>query len=186
MKQSFRVIVPALMIAACNKGPEVDLHNASAGQVATAVQQSSVATSATIEPGLWDSKVTMSGMQMPKLPPNLPPEYAARAKAAMANAADHTSRHCIKPEDLKQPNGNMFAQDKACRFDHFAMGGGKIDAKMVCKVENLTHTTTMAGSYTPTTYSADMTSTGTGPQMGQTMKMHVDAKRIGECSGKED
>jgi hypothetical protein len=66
------------------------------------------------------------------------------------------------------------------------MGGGKIDIQMVCKQENLTQTTNMSGSYTPTTYSLDMSSAGTGPEQGMTMKMHVDAQRIGECTGKED
>lgn len=167
-------------LVACNKGPEVDLHNASANQVAQAVKQSGVTSSATIEPGLWQSKVTLSGMKMP----DVPPQYAARVKQAMAN--ERTSKHCVTAEDLQKPRGEMFGQDKTCRFDHFTMGGGKIDAQMVCKVENLTHTTTMSGSYTPTTYSMDASSTGIGPQAGQTMKMHIDAQRVGECTGKED
>jgi hypothetical protein len=66
------------------------------------------------------------------------------------------------------------------------MGGGKIDIAMVCKQENMTNTTTMSGTYTPTTYSMDMNMNGSGPQQGMTMKMHVDAQRVGECTGKED
>jgi hypothetical protein len=65
------------------------------------------------------------------------------------------------------------------------MSGGKIDIQMACKQENLTQTTSMSGSYTPTTYSLDVSNKGTGPQQGMTMKMHVDAQRIGACTGKE-
>lgn len=180
MKRAVWVAVTVLALSACNKGPSVDLHNASANEVGKAVQQSGVADSGTIRPGLWESKVTMSGMQMP----NMPPEYAARMKQAMASGQTH--RQCVTPEDLQKPKGEMFGQDKTCTFEHFTMGGGRIDSKMVCKVENLTHTTTMTGSYTPTTYTLDMNSTGSGPQMGQAMKVHVDARRIGECTGKED
>jgi len=50
----------------------------------------------------------------------------------------------------------------------------------------LTQTTNLSGSYTPTTYSLDMASNGTGPQQGMTMKMHVDAQRVGECTAKDD
>ena len=70
MKQSFRVMVPALMIAACNKGPQVDLHNASANEVSKEVQQSGVMSSDTlVQPGLWESKVSVLDMTMPGIPP---------------------------------------------------------------------------------------------------------------------
>ena len=43
------------------------------------------------------------------------------------------------------------------------------------------------GKYTPTTYSMDMSMTGTGgDQNGMSMKMHVDAQRVGQCTGKDD
>ena len=184
MKQSFRVMVPALMIAACNKGPEVDLHNASANQVSQAVQQSGVMTSSDtlVQPGLWESKVSVLDMTMP----GMPPEYADRMKQELARQRNDSNRHCVKPEDVKQPKGEFFGADKSCRYEHFTMGGGKIDIAMVCKRENMTQTTNMSGTYTPTTYSMDMSSVGTGPQQGMRMKMHVDSKRIGECTGKED
>ena len=183
MKQSFRVIVPALMIAACNKGPSVDVHNASANQVSQAVQQSGVMSSDTlVQPGLWESKVSVLDMTMP----GLPPEYAGRMKEELAKHRNDSNRHCIKAEDVKKPNSDFFGADKSCRYEHFTMGGGRIDIAMVCKQENMTQTTNMSGSYTPTTYSLDMSSVGTGPQQGMRMKMHVDAKRIGECTGKED
>lgn len=183
MKQSFRVMVPALMIAACNKGPEVDLHNASANEVSQAIQQSGVMSSDTlVQPGLWESKVSVLDMTMP----GIPPEYAGRMKEELAKHRNDSNRHCIKPEDVKKPKEGFFGADKSCRYEHFTMGGGKIDIAMVCKQENMIQTTNMSGTYTPTTYSMDMSSVGTGPQQGMRMKMHIDSKRIGECTGKED
>jgi hypothetical protein len=45
----------------------------------------------------------------------------------------------------------------------------------------------MAGTYTPTSYSLDMSSNGSGGQQaGMTMKMHVDSQRVGQCTGKDD
>jgi len=183
MKAVACVAASVLALFACNKGPEVDLHNADTNQVSKSVTQSGVMTSdAMVEPGLWESKVSVLDMTMP----GMPPEFAARMKEEVAKHRNEASKHCIKPEDVKKPKEGFFGADKSCRYDHFTMGGGKIDIAMVCKQENMSQTMTMAGTYTPTTYSIDMNSNGSGPQQGMTMKMHVDAQRIGECTGKED
>jgi hypothetical protein len=50
----------------------------------------------------------------------------------------------------------------------------------------MTQTMSASGSYTPTTYSLDTAMNGSGPQSGMRMKMHVDAQRVGECTGKDD
>jgi hypothetical protein len=45
----------------------------------------------------------------------------------------------------------------------------------------------VTGTYTPTSYSIDTAMNGSGGhQNGMTMKMHVDARRVGECTGKDD
>ena len=182
LKPAVCVAVSFLALAACNKGPEVDLHNASANQVGNAVQQSGMMTSdSMVEPGLWQSKATVEEMNIP----GMPAQYADKMKQEIAAHRNDSSKHCIKPEDVKKPKEDFFGADKSCRYDHFTMGGGKIDIQMVCKQENMTNTTNMTGSYTPTTYSMDMAMNGSGPQQGMTMKMHVDAQRVGECTGKE-
>jgi hypothetical protein len=183
MKHSVCVAASILCLAACNKGPEVNLHNADANQVTKAVTQSGMMSGdSMVQPGLWQSKTTVLEMNIP----GMPPEYAAKMKQQMAEHRNDSSKHCIKPEDVKKPKEDFFGADKSCRYDHFTMGGGKMDIQMVCKQENLTQTTSISGSYTPTTYSLDMSMNGTGPEQGTTMKMHVDAQRVGECTGKED
>ena len=183
MKPAVCVAASVLCLSACNKGPEVELHNATGNQVAQAVTTAGVMNSdSMVQPGLWESKVAVQEMNIP----GMPPQYAAKMKQEMAEHRNSSSKHCIKPEDVKKPKEDFFGADKSCKYNHFTMGGGKIDIQMVCREENMTQTTNMSGSYTPTTYSLDMNSTGTGPQQGMTMKMHVDAKRIGECTGKED
>ena len=185
MKSSVCVIASVLCLAACNKGPEVSLKNATGNEVAQAVKQSGVVSGdAMIEPGLWQSKVTVQEMNMP----GLPPEFAAQMKKRMAANQVHTASHCLTPDQVKRPKEDFFAtRDKSCRYGHFTMGAGKIDIQMVCSSEGHTQTTNMAGSYTPNSYSMDISSQGTGgPAQGNmTMKMHVDANRVGECIGKE-
>jgi Protein of unknown function (DUF3617) len=184
MKNAVCVVASVLCLAACNKGPKVDLHNASGNQVAQAVKQSGVMNSDTmVEPGLWQSKVTIQEMNIP----GIPAQYASRMKQEMAEHQQQTSKHCLTKEEARKPKEDFFAgEDKSCKFAHFAMGGGKMDIQMVCNHEGSTQTTNMNGTYTPTSYSMDMSSTGSGGhQQGMSMKMHVDSQRIGECTGKD-
>ncbi|MFL6758462.1 DUF3617 domain-containing protein [Sphingomonas sp.] len=183
MKYGLCVAVSVLCLAGCNKGPTVELKNASGNQVSNAVTRSGVMTSGSmIEPGLWQSKVTVLEMNVP----GMPPQYAEKMKQSMAEHRNEGRKHCVTEADVKKPKEDFFGADKSCRYGHFTMGGGKIDIQMVCREENMTQTTNMAGTYTPTSYSMDMSSNGSGPQNGMTMKMHIDAQRVGECTGKDD
>jgi hypothetical protein len=185
MKQAVCAITSILCVAACNKGPQVNLKNATGSQVAEAVKQSGVTEAGfTIEPGEWESKLTIEQMAIP----GLSPEMEQRMKAQTAAGQVHTTRQCLTAEQVKQPKADFFTgQDKSCRYEHFTMGGGKIDIQMACKEEGGSAITNLSGSYTPTTYSVRMSSNGSGHgQKGMSMKMHVDAQRVGACTGKDD
>ena len=183
MKHSVCVIASVLCLSACNKGPTVELKNATGKQVAQAVKQSGMMTTDTmIEPGLWQSKADVEEMNIP----GMPPQFAARMKQSIAESRNQASSHCITPDEVKKPKEDFFGADKSCKYQHFTMGGGKIDAQMVCSEEGATQTTNLSGTYTPTSYSMDVSSSGTGgDRNGMSMKMHVDSRRIGECTGKE-
>jgi hypothetical protein len=184
MKQTILLITCAAVLASCNKGPEVKLKNADANQVSQAVRQSGVMNSdEMVRPGLWESKMTIREMNFP----GVPAQYMDRMKQSMAEHSNDTNKHCIKPEDVKRPKEDFFGADKSCKYDHFTMGGGKIDVAMVCHREDTTQNMNVSGSYTPTSYSVDTAMTGSGgKEQGMSMKMHVDARRVGECTGKDD
>jgi hypothetical protein len=184
MKHRILLISCAVALASCNKGPQVDLKNATGNQVTQAVRQSGVMNSdAMVQPGLWESKVTIQDLNFP----GMPAQYLDKMKQSIAEHRNDTNKHCIKPEDVKRPKEDFFGADKSCKYDHFTMGGGKIDVAMVCHRENTTQNMNVSGSYTPTSYSIDTAMTGTGgDENGMSMKMHVDAQRVGECSGKDD
>jgi hypothetical protein len=184
MKTAYCVLAYVVALTACDKSPEVDLHNATGNQVVAAVKESGVMTSDMIEPGLWQSKVTLHEVNIP----GMPPEMASRMKAMMAERQEKANSHCITAAQVKKPKADFFGgQDKSCHYAQFTMGGGKIDIAMVCSREGMTQTMNMKGTYTPTTYSMDMSSQGSGGEQGNmTMKMHVDSQRVGECSAKED
>lgn len=183
MKTVVCLAASVLLLTACNKGPKVELKNATGNQVVEAVKQSGMMTTDTmIEPGLWQSKVVIQEMNIP----GMPPQFAEKMKQSMAEHRQQSNTHCLTAADVKKPKEKFFAgEDRSCRYDHFAMGAGKIDIAMVCREEGATQTTNMTGTYTPTSYSMDMSSSGSGgAQGGMTMKMHVDSSRVGECSEK--
>lgn len=184
MKYAVCVVACALCLTGCNKGPQVSLKNATGNQVVAAVKQSGVMNSDTmVQPGLWESKVTVQEMNIP----GMPAQYADKMKQDIARHRNDSSKHCITEADVKKPKGDFFGADKSCKYDRFTMGGGKIDVAMVCREENGTQNMNVSGSYTPTSYSIDTSMTGSGgEENGMTMKMHVDSQRVGECTGKDD
>jgi Protein of unknown function (DUF3617) len=183
MKYQVCVIASVLCLAACNKGPEVDVKNASGNEVAQAVRQSGVMSSDTmIDPGLWESKVTIQEMNIP----GMDPKFAAKMKESIESHQPEASRSCLTKEDVNKPKEDFFGGgDKSCRYKRFAMGGGKMDIQMVCSREGSTQTSNMTGTYTPTSYAMDMATGGSGGTQGaMVMKMHIDGKRVGECTAK--
>jgi uncharacterized protein DUF3617 len=183
MKYAVCVIASVFVLSACNKSPQVDLHNASVNEVAQAVRQSGMSNGSLVEPGLWQSNVTIREINIP----GIPAQFADRMKQTMAENRQQVSRHCLTPGQATKPKEDFFgAEDKSCHYAQFTMGSGKIDIQMVCSEQGSTQTTAMNGTYTPTSYSVDMsTSAKGGERSGMSMKMHVDSHRIGECSGGE-
>jgi hypothetical protein len=172
-----------MFIVGCNKQPEVKATNASVAEVAEKVREASSSDSF-VRPGLWQSKVTVEQLDMP----GMTPEMAQRMKSAMASNQQHEFQSCLTQADVKQPKEDFFAgKNNQCRYDHFTMGGGKIDALMHCGSDGSGQTTMqMTGAYSPEGYQMQMSSKaeGGGPGgTGMAMRMHVEAHRVGECTG---
>jgi hypothetical protein len=183
MKRSVILLTGSLFLAACNNDPEVSATNASAEEVAGKVADAG-GTGNFVRPGKWESKVTFEEFNMPGAPPE--------AKSVLENMNQRAEAHhsCLTPEEAKKPKEDFFAgAGKNCRYERFNMGGGKIDAVMQCTEEGMGQTMTMAGTYSPNDYHMQMAMKAEGmpgPASGMSMKMRVDAKRIGECDGSED
>lgn len=173
------VLALVLLAAACNKEPEVNVRNASVEEVANQVAAATSDEGNFIKPGKWLSKMTVEELSAP----GMPKEFADRMKSAMGQARE--SESCLTEEEAKKPKEDFFAgRDNQCRYDHFKMGGGKIDAKMRCAQGGTAQVMAMDGSYSPDSYNMRMSTTteGKGPTGGMTMRMRIDAKRVGECA----
>jgi uncharacterized protein DUF3617 len=183
MKSTALLIACALPLAACNKSPQVRETNASVAEVAKAVRQSGGDTF--VRPGKWASKVTIEEFEVP----GMPPEMARQMKQTMAQYQERNFESCLTQDDVKQPKEDFFTgKNDQCRYDHFTMTGGKIDAVMRCDEGQATQIMRMAGNYSPDTYQMRMAMEregGADAAGAMTMKMRVDAHRVGECTGNE-
>ena len=174
------VTAAALAIAACNSDPEVSAENASAEEVADKLKAAG-GSGSFVNPGLWRSTVTLEEMAMP----GMPAEVAREMKKAQGEPQTH--EQCLTPEQAKRPKEDFFGGRENCRYERFSMGNGRIDAVMNCSEGGATQKMAMAGTYSGNAYNMQMTmqAAEAGGTPGMSMKMRVDAERIGECTGKE-
>ena len=170
----------ALPIGAWAKSDRVSEKNASVGEVAKAVAKAGPELK--FMPGRWESKIEFASIEAPGMPPEL-----VKAMQA-ATGRNRLYYSCLTPAQAAHPNADFFNnQSKDCTYEHFTMGGGKIDAKMVCnKAADGTATVDMAGSYGADHYSMAMRTTAeSGPAGQMVMKMKIDSHQVGECKGDE-
>lgn len=176
------LLLAPLALSACNSGPTVEATNASAKEVAEKVAASGGAIS--LSPGRWEGTATITNMEIP----GMPPEAAAKMKSAMATG--HSFANCLTPEEAKKPAADFFSGDNQdCRYDHFSMAGGRIDAKMQCKSSGMTVDATMVGKFSSDSFQMTMTSKSAGapgqPMSAHTMTLKMESRRTGECKGDE-
>lgn len=171
------ILLP-MILAACNSGPNVTAKNASVEEVSNKVAAAQSKASF-ISPGQWTSKATITSMEIPGME-KMPPEAAKKMKEAASKGSEFTS--CVTEADVKSPKAGMFGGDKSCRYDHFTMAGGSIDAKMTCEAQGQKRVMTLKGTYSGDAYHVESTADA-GP-MGKVSSV-LDAKRTGECTGKE-
>ncbi|MCX8477713.1 MAG: DUF3617 domain-containing protein [Sphingomonas sp.] len=176
------LLLAPLALSACNSGPSVEATNASAKEVAEKIAASGGAIS--LSPGRWEGTATITNMEIP----GAPPELAAKMKEGFSKG--NSFANCLTPEEAKKPAADFFSGDnKDCRYDHFSMANGRIDAKMQCKSGGMTVDATMVGQFSSDSFQMTMTSKSAGapgqPMSAHTMTLKMDSRRTGECKGDE-
>lgn len=167
-----------IALAACSKSG-VHETNASVAEVSNSLH-AQAGRRGFIQPGEWLSSVIVDDVAMPGL------TAAAEDSMKRALAQSRGGKSCLTPEQVSEPAPPFFAGSEQCRYNHFTMAHGKIDAEMTCGAHGVSETTVMTGRYSPNAYSIAMqTSTDdAGPGRGMTVTMHVDARRLGPCAPK--
>jgi hypothetical protein len=183
MKMILCMIACALPLTACNKGPQVNEKNASVAEVAQKVREAGGGQSF-VEPGKWETKVTLLDVDVP----GMPAQMAAQIKQSMGKMQEHSFESCLTEAEVKRPKEDFFAgNNKDCRYDHFTMGNGKIDAALRCEGKSQgAMTMAINGTYSPDRYEATMAMEVAGGQEGRMkMRSHSESHRIGQCTAAE-
>jgi hypothetical protein len=167
-------LVP-LALAGCKKN-EVEMKNASIEEVAKKMQDSGVAKT-TLKPGMWQATVKLNNISAPGAPPEV--EKGMRGSIGQAR----TMSECLSEADAKKPFERFVeGLNGDCKYDHFTMGDGKIDTKLVCTTQGQTREMTMQGSYGPENYNLQMMTEASGGLVKRiNMTMTLEAHRTGEC-----
>ena len=171
------------LLAACNKGPQIDERNASVSEVGQKLREAT-GGGGFAEPGKWETKVSLLDVDIP----GMPPQMAAQMKQTMAKMQEHSFASCLTAEDVKRPKEDFFAgTNKDCRYDHFTMSGGKIDAALRCEGKpSGGMKMTINGTYSRDSYEATMAmDVAGGREGGMKMRSHSESHRVGQCTGDE-
>ncbi len=178
------VALPIALIAGCSKPAAIDVKNGSPQAVASSVS----AAGLKFTPGRWETTVNMTKFEIGK---DLPPQAKEMMKGMMGKARNLAA--CLTPEQAAKPGPEFFGEQRSgCTYDHFTMGGGTIDSKMVCKGEGAgassdggSMTMTMTGHYTADSYDMKVSSNGTQGGMPISMDLAMTAHHTGACNGTE-
>lgn len=125
-----------------------------------------------VQPGEWETKVTIDAVDMPGAPPMV---------ANMMRGRTTTVKHCITAADAAKGPQEMLKSNKSCTFTRYSMAGGKLSSEMVCKQGGSTMTATSTGSFTPTSFTGTGKAVTTGGAMPMTMSSTTVGRRIGDC-----
>ncbi len=176
----------ALGLAACDRGPKVDLTNATPAEVAKAMKDSG-ATRSLARPGKWSSTVAVVEMNSP----SMPPELQAQMKAQLGQP--RTVEACLTADQVDNPERMIGNVPASCKYDRYTMGNGKMNGTMRCEQNGMVQEMTVAGTYADDAYSLTIdnkTSVPANAAVGQpagamAMKMKVESRRLGECDTKQ-
>ena len=175
------ILLPYLLLAACDSGPKVSATNASVEEVAAKVEEARLHETF-FRAGKWTVKGQIDDIQVPGMPAGLAAQMKERGRVMPGTTS------CITEADARKPAADFFTGNKSCKYDHFTMGNGKIDARMRCGIGGGTQLTTMTGDYGPENYRMAMTTAMENPSQGtahgmegMSMKLSVEGKRIGDC-----
>ncbi|MCX9148482.1 DUF3617 domain-containing protein [Erythrobacter sp. WG] len=170
-------LAAALTLAGCSGGGNADADGDGKVSIGEAAKRAE-AEGLKPEPGLYKTTVTMTGLEIPGLPPEMKNHGAGLST---------TVEDCLTAEEAGKGFEEVVSQGQNgdCAYESFALDGGKLDAVMVCKAEGRETRTSLTGTATKT--GADLTATTQmafdGAGRG-TMSATVKHERIGACPAK--
>ncbi|MES1974124.1 MAG: DUF3617 domain-containing protein [Pseudomonadota bacterium] len=126
-----------------------------------------------IQPGKWQTTVTILDVQMPSAPPGV--------SAGIRGQPPQVATACVTPQQAAAgPRTVLQASRGKCQYTNFSAIGGRLNAVMTCGFASGAMTVTSNGTYTATSLDLNGTSVMSG-KMRMTMRTHTIGRRIGGC-----
>lgn len=171
------VWIPALTAAVLLVACSAEKDEAAAGDPVAVKDVADKVAAAGLKPqaGLYKTTITMTGLDIPGLPPEMKGHGAGLAR---------TVESCLTQAEVDKGFEDLLktGQDGECRFDRFALAGGNLDAVLVCDAQGRTTSMAMTGALTPTTADIEASTAIAFDGVGEgTMNFTAKHERIGEC-----
>ncbi|TAD83510.1 MAG: DUF3617 domain-containing protein [Sphingomonadales bacterium] len=127
------------------------------------------------QPGLYKTTVTMTGLDIPGMPPEM---------AGHGAGLTTTTEDCLTKEEVDKGFEELVkqGQDGECSYERFSLAGGKLDAVMVCNAQGrvarmeMTGTTSTTGADLAAKMAMEFDGAGKG-----TMSFTAKHERVGDC-----
>lgn len=138
---------------------------------------------ALLTPGRWEGSATVTDIEIS----GAPPDAAAKIKQSLARTEPFVQ--CLTAKEVRKSAADLFALGEDCRYEHFNLANGHIDAKMQCNRGGALVDATTVGQFSRDSIHVTITSkTANAPDRlmsVQKMTLEFDARRIGKCKGDE-
>jgi hypothetical protein len=176
MKRIIMAAAGAALIAGCSGGnPDAD----GDGKVSMKeAAKTAKAQGIKPEPGLYKTTVTMTGINIPGMPPEMAGHGAGQTV---------TSEDCLTQQEVDKGFEELIKQGQngECSYERFNANGGDIDAVLVCKTPQGNARMEMTGTATETSSDIKATMAMNFDGAGEgTMTFTAKNERIGDCPAK--
>jgi hypothetical protein len=175
--------VSIVALSACSGGEKKSDSTAASSPAEAAAQVA--ASEIKLQPGEYESTMKVLEFAMPGMPAG----QSDRMKAVMGGEMEKPHRYCFTPEQAAEGPKQLVErmQSGDCKMSDFKSSADSVSGTMQCSFNGRGSSTThFTGTYRADGSTMTMESDQQMPGMagkGMHMKMQVDTRRVGECSG---